>query len=73
MWGLIPNQNIMGQTMSGDERAQFLTWNEEQKENIFHNKEELLVYYMDYVNVLTQACCSFRNLFLKLVKMDLFR
>jgi len=44
MWGLIPNQNIMGQTMSGDERAQFLTWNEEQKENIFHNKEELLAY-----------------------------
>ena len=25
------------------------------------------------VNVLRQACCAFRNLFLKLVKMDPFR
>jgi len=28
---------------------------------------------MDDVNVLRQACCAFRNLFLKLVKMDPFR
>jgi hypothetical protein len=28
---------------------------------------------MDDVNVLRQACCAFRHLFLKLVKMDPFR
>jgi len=28
---------------------------------------------MNDVNVLRQACCAFRNLFLKLVKMDPFR
>ena len=32
-----------------------------------------MAYCMDDVNVLRQACCAFRNLFLKLVKMDPFR
>jgi len=58
--------------MSGDERAQFLEYGG-QKDKIFRNKEELLAYCMDDVNVLRQACCAFRNLFLKLVKMDPFR
>jgi len=49
--------------MSGDERAQFLVWYGEQKDKLFHNKEELLVYYMDDANALRQACCAFRNLF----------
>jgi len=43
------------------------------KRKKFHNKEELLAYCMDDVNVLRQACFSFRNLFLKLVKMDTIR
>ena len=34
-----------------------------EKGKIFHNKEELLTYCMDDVNVLRQACCAFRNLF----------
>jgi hypothetical protein len=38
--------------MSGDERAPFLEWYEEQKDKIFRNKEELLAYRMDDVNVL---------------------
>jgi len=59
--------------MSGDERAQFLEWYGGQKDKIFRNKEELLAYCMDDVNVLRQACCAFRNLLLKLVKMDPFR
>jgi len=59
--------------MSGDERAQFLEWYEEQKDKIFCNKQELLADYMDNVSVLRQTCCAFRNLFLKLVKMDPFR
>jgi hypothetical protein len=57
--------------MLGDERAQCLEWYEEQK--IFRDKEELLSYSMNDVNVLRQACCAFRNLFLKFVKMDPFR
>ena len=59
--------------MSGDERSQFLEWYEEQKVKIVCNKQELLAYCMDDVNVLRHACCAFRNLFLKLVKMDPFR
>ena len=59
--------------MSTEERTKFLAWHKEQKDLIFRNKEELLAYCMDDVNVLRQACCAFRNLFLKLVKMDPFR
>jgi len=73
MWARIPNLNTIGPTLSGDDRALFLAWYEEQKDKIFHNKEELLAYCMDDVNVLRQACCAFGNLFLKLVKMDPFR
>jgi hypothetical protein len=73
MWALIPIPSIMGRTLSGDEGAQFLEWYEEQKNKIFRNKEELLAYRMDDVNILRQACCAFRNLFLKLFKMGPFR
>jgi hypothetical protein len=59
--------------MSGDERAQFLEWYQEQKDKTFRNKKELLAYCMDDVNVLRQAFCAFRNLFIKLVKIDPFR
>jgi hypothetical protein len=44
-----------------------------QKGKLFWNKDELLAYCMDDVNVLRKACCAFRNLFLKLVKMVPFR
>jgi hypothetical protein len=37
------------------------------------NKKELLDYCKDDVNVLGQACCAIRKLFLKLVEMDPFR
>ena len=59
--------------MSADERTQFMQWYEEQKGKLFSNKDELLAYCMDDVNVFRQACCAFRNLFFKLVKMDPFR
>jgi len=59
--------------MSGDEQAHCLEWYEEQKDKIFCNKQELFAYCMDDINVLRQACCAFRNLFFKLVKMDPFR
>jgi len=57
--------------MSGDERAHFWNGMEGKKTKIFRNKEELMAYCMDDVNVLRQECCTFRNLFFKLVKMDL--
>jgi hypothetical protein len=69
MWALIMNPSFTGDYMSWDERAQFLEWHGGQKEKTFRNKEELLAYSMDDVNVLRQACCAFRNLFLKLVKL----
>ena len=56
--------------MSADERTQFMQWYDEQKGKLFLKKDEMLAYCMDDVNVLRQACCAFRNLFLKLVKMD---
>jgi len=59
--------------MSADDRAQFLALYEEQKDKIFHNKDELFPYCINDVNVLRQACCAFRNLFFKLVKIDPFR
>ena len=59
--------------MSGDKRAEFSAWYEGVKDKIFKNREELLAYCMDDVNVLRQAYCAFRNLFLKMVKMDPFR
>ena len=72
--GLYPETKLYGADyMSGDERAQFLEWYDEQEDKIFCNKQELLAYCMDDVNVLSQAYCAFRNLFLKLVKMDTFR
>ena len=53
--GPYPEHKYYGaDSMSGDERAQFLAWYEKQKENIFHNNE-LLAYCMDDVNVLRQA------------------
>ena len=59
--------------MSGDERTQFSAWYEGVKDKIFNNKGKLLAYFMDDVIVLCEVCCAFRNLFLKLVKMDPFR
>jgi hypothetical protein len=54
--------------MSADERAQFLEWHQKQAGKLFSNKEELLAYFINDVNVLRQACCAFRKLFFKLVK-----
>ena len=62
--GPYPEPKFYGaEYMSGDERAQFLEWYEEQNDKRFCNKQELLAYCMDDVNVLRQACCAFRNLF----------
>jgi len=45
----------------------FWNWIGGQKDKMFRNKEELLVYCMDDVNVMRQACYAFRIFFLKLV------
>jgi len=44
-----------------------------EKRKIFCNKQELLAYCIDDVNVLRQAHCAFRYLVLKLVKIDPIR
>jgi hypothetical protein len=69
MLALIPNPSSMGQTTSSSPIFGMVR----RADNIFSNNQELLAYCMDDVNVLRQACCAFRNLFLKLVKMDPFR
>jgi len=67
--GPYPQPEIHGaDCMAVDESAQFLDWHEEQKYKIVCNKDELLAYCMDDVNILRQACNAFRNLFLKLVR-----
>ena len=63
----------MGQTKSCYDRAQFLVRYARMKDKTFNTKMELLVYCMDDVNVLRQACCAFRNLFLNLVEINPFR
>ena len=69
-----PEPKIYGaDIMSGDERTQFSTCYEGVKDNNCNKGEEILAYGMDDVNVLRQACCAFRNLFFKLVKMEPFR
>jgi hypothetical protein len=60
-------------TLSVDDLDQLMQWYEEQKSRLFCNKDQLLAYFMDEVSVLRQACCAFRNLFLKLVKMNLWK
>jgi hypothetical protein len=46
---------------------------EEQKSKILCHKQDHLAYRIDDVDVPRQACCSFRNIFSKLDKMDPFR
>jgi len=41
--------------MSGDERTQYLAWYKGVKDKIFNNREELLAYCMDDINVVRQA------------------
>jgi len=72
--GNYPEPEFYGaDSMPADELAQFMQWHEEQKGKLFCNKDELLAYCMDDVNVLRQACCAFRNLFLNFVIMVPFR
>jgi len=59
--------------MSGDEGVQFSAWYEGVKDKVLKNGEKVLAYCMDDVSVLRQACCAFRYLFSKLVKIDPFR
>jgi hypothetical protein len=72
--GPVPQPRSYGvDFMSKEERSLFLEWHETVKFNIFDNKQELVSYCIDDVNVLRMACCSIGSLFLKLVKMDPFR
>ena len=66
-----PEQKYYGAgSMSGNERAKYLACYEDQKDKMFQNKDELMAYCMDDVNVFGQTCCAFRELFLTLFNMD---
>jgi hypothetical protein len=70
--GTYPEPEFYGaDTMSVDDLDQLMQWYEEQKGRLLCNKDELQAYCMDDVNILRHSCCAFRNLFLKLVKMNL--
>ena len=59
--------------MSVDKGAQIFEWHQKQTGKVICNKGELLAYCRDDVNILRLASWVFRNLYLKLVKMDPFR
>jgi hypothetical protein len=67
------NQVLWGRLCQIMSEPNFWTGTRSKKDKIFRNKEELLVFCMDDVNVLRQACCASRKLFLRLVKRDHFR
>lgn len=58
--------------MSSAESDRVLIWYNDQKDKEFNNDEKLLSACIDDVNVLRMACCSCRNLFLRLVDMEPF-
>jgi len=58
--------------MCGDERTLFSASYEGAKDKFFDSGEDLLAYCINDVNILRQACCAFRNLFLNLVKKGPF-
>ena len=72
-WALILNPRSMEQTTC-QVMSEPNFWNGTRNKGtkVFCNKQELLAYCMNDVNVLRQACCAFRNLFFKLVKMAPF-
>ena len=54
--GPYPESEFYGADSMPAERAQFMQWHKEQKGKLFCNKDELLAYCMDDLNVLRQAC-----------------
>ena len=72
------NSTILNPSSMGQTTCQVMSepsfWNcTRSKKTNFCNIQELFAYCMDDDNVLLQACCALRNLFLKLVTMDPFR
>jgi hypothetical protein len=71
--GPYPEPSYYGvDNMSNEEQVRFFARHDEQKDKVFDNKEELLSYCIDDVNVLRMACCSFRNLFFEIGKHGSF-
>ena len=59
--------------MGESERAEFLAWNEGQRDRVFENRLVLETYCQDDVTVLRQACRVFRREFAQIGNIDVFQ
>jgi G:T-mismatch repair DNA endonuclease (very short patch repair protein) len=59
--------------MTEIERQEFLEWYASVKDGSFDNRKELERYCQMDVSILKQACCEFRNTFLKIGNIDVFQ
>jgi hypothetical protein len=72
--GQVPDLEYYGVNKIGvSERTEFLAWYEEEKSVVFNNRQTLEGYCQDDVTVLRQACQVFRNEFMGIANMDVFR
>jgi hypothetical protein len=70
----IPESSYYGvEEMSVGERAEFLTWYEKQKSEVFENRRELESYCQDEVTVLRHACKVFRGEFMRVRNIDVLQ
>jgi hypothetical protein len=60
----IPDKYFGGEEMSEGERKDFLSWYNEQKDNVYDCRRVLEEYCQDDVTVLRQACHIFRRDFM---------
>lgn len=73
--GELPDMKYYGvDTMKTPDRSKFIQWyNSEKSENkFFNNKQELIAYCKQDVNILRLACLKFRSLLFELTSVDPF-
>jgi hypothetical protein len=72
--GPYPESKFFGvDYMSENERREFFEWYADVKDETFDNRKQLERYCQIDVSILKQACCEFRNLFLKIGGIDIFQ
>lgn len=73
--GAIPDKSFYGvNSMKSDDRFKFLKWydGEKAKNKVFDNRNELVKYCQQDVNILRLACLKFQNLLIGLTTVDPF-
>jgi hypothetical protein len=58
--------------MKEEERREFMTWYEERRDEVFHNRRVLEQYSQDDVTVMREACQIFRRDFMEIGNIDVF-